>query len=335
MEENFNNLINEMKNQKLTDSEKSAIWFRVETFMQNNPMGSFGNSKIKTPYFSRHHFFTAGKVLVTSFLLMAIGFGGLSYSSASALPGETLYTLKINVKEKIEEKLVFSSAKKIDLRKKRIETRFTEVENLIKKNKVTKENREIVEKNIKAETAKIEEDLAEIKTENPEMAVQAQEEIVQSIKEHQEKISLLVREKTESEIQNQENNKTEIENKEKLNTETTEATPEDSKKENIETKDQLELSTQTQAIQAVIQTENSTESVPVVATEIPKTETTQENQAQAQIQPESKIMNAVISKTQATQEEEKLLVNSLEILTVLGNSNKTISPNNVNSNGAN
>ncbi|MFH1608403.1 MAG: hypothetical protein ABH951_00080, partial [Patescibacteria group bacterium] len=186
MEEKFNNLIKQIKNEKLSESEKTAIWFKVETFIQNNPVGSTSSGIKKSPYFSRHHFFTAGKVLVTSFLLMALGFGGLSYSSASALPGELLYSIKINVNEKLEEKLIFTPEKKLDLRKKRIETRFIEVESLIKENKITEKNRNIIEKNITKETGKLEENLAEMQEKNPELANIAKTDIEESIKIHQE-----------------------------------------------------------------------------------------------------------------------------------------------------
>jgi hypothetical protein len=311
MEERFNKLIEQMRNQKMTDSERSALWFKIETFAQNNPVGSFSQ---KSPYFSRNHFFTAGKILVTSFLLMAVGFGGLSYSSASALPGEMLYTLKINVREKIEEKLVFSQEKKIDLRKKRIETRYTEVESLIKENKVTKENREIVEKNIKTEKEKIDQDLAAIEIKNPEMAIQAKETIDQSIKEHQEKIVNLIKEKEElnNQIQNQENTENISQNNtintnEQLSSEKTEVL--DSNKE----QNQIQITESQQT-----QTQEQAQIIPVLS----------ENK-DAQLTQE---VNQIKTETQLAT-EEKLLINSLEIIT-LGDAS-TVSSNKIDSDSSN
>jgi hypothetical protein len=276
-EQKFNNLINIMKKQKLTDSEKSAIWFKVETFVENNPVNSNSHSKSgikKSPYFARHHFFTAGKILATSFLLVILGFGGLSYSSASALPGDLLYSLKINVKEKVEEQLTFNTEKKIELRQKRIETRFTEVESLIQENKITKENRETVEKNIQAEKEKITKNLAEIKETNPEMAELAKIKIEKSIKNHQEKINILVKDRNQNKLESNKQEQTKENNTE-------------NKTETIKPELENKLETATQETQEIIPEVTKTEAV---TTEEAKT--------------------AAIMKT-----EETLLINNIKLIT--------------------
>jgi len=191
MENRFNNLIKIMKAEKMTEEEKTSIRFKVETFVQNNPI----SIPQKSPYFSRFHFAKAGKIFATGLLLMVIGVGGLSYSSASALPGDLLYPIKINLNEKIEEKLAFTPTEKVALQQKRIETRFTEVESLIKTKKITPENNSVVieaEKQINQEKEKLVSALAEVQKINPEMASTAKNNIENSIKNHQEKIYTLI-----------------------------------------------------------------------------------------------------------------------------------------------
>lgn len=195
-----------MKSEKMTEEEKTSIRFKVESFVQNNPI----DIPQKSPYFSRFHFAKAGKIFATGLLLMVIGVGGLSYSSASALPGDLLYPIKINLNEKIEEKLTSAPEKKIALRQKRIETRFTEVESLIKTQKITPENNSVVaeaEKQINQEKEKLVNTLSQIQKTDPEMASKAKVKIENSIKNHQEKIHTLINERKENKKleQNQEN----------------------------------------------------------------------------------------------------------------------------------
>ncbi|HPS21561.1 MAG TPA: hypothetical protein PLO44_02020 [Candidatus Paceibacterota bacterium] len=311
MEEQFNNLITKIRNEKMTENEKAAIWFRVETFAKNNPVGS--SKLVKYPYFSAHHFFTAGKVFATSILLVVFGFGGLSYSSASSLPGDLLYSIKINVNEKIEEKLTFTPEKKINLRKKRIETRLTEVESLIKENKVTKKNREIVEKNIKVEKEKIESELKQIQEQNPEIAVAAKAEIENSIKDHQEKIDSLMQEKIDSEVTDDPT----------IDSETSVNTTENT--ENEATTNSPAISNETENLNSAEITENQT---PIQATQETQqntaTETTAVTQEAATV--------GVEAKKEVKNQETLLLINSLKTITAI--SDTTLSSDKIDSESA-
>ncbi len=196
METKIDNLIKKIKKIKMTPEEKTAIFFKVETFISNNPIKQKNKFQI-SPYFSKNNFIKITKIFSTGMLLMVLGVGGLSYSSASALPGNLLYPIKVNVKEKIEEKLVFTPEKKVELGKKRIETRFTEVESLIKNKKITSEDLIKIESKVKIEKEKIEEKLNEIEEKNPEKINDKKEDLENKIKEHQEKITQLIKENTE------------------------------------------------------------------------------------------------------------------------------------------
>lgn len=312
MEEQFNNLITKIRNEKMTENEKAAIWFRVETFAKNNPIGS--SKLVKSPYFSAHHFFTAGKIFATSILLVVFGFGGLSYSSASSLPGDLLYSVKINVNEKIEEKLTFTPEKKINLRKKRIETRLTEVESLIKENKVTKENREIVEKNIKVEKEKIESELKQIQEQNPEIAVAAKAEIENSIKDHQEKIDSLMQEKIDSEVTDDPT----------IDSETSVNTTE--KTENAATTNSPSISNETENVNSAEITESQT---PIQATQ-----ETQQNTTATEVTPVAQETTTieVEAKKEIKNQETLLLINSLKTITAI--SDATLSSDKIDSESA-
>ncbi len=217
MEEKMENLIKIMKESKMSSSEKTQIKNKLISFMEANPVhmsspvpSPYSNP---SPYFSHFSFAHLGKVAVFAVLVVMLSIGGLSFASASALPGDFLYPVKINLKEKIEEKITLGPEAKLALRQKRIETRFKEVETLVIENRLTPEKSNIAEMNILVETIAIQNNLDEVRKTNPEKAELASKDIEESIKTHREKINFIMAAqkleagtgvKTESEIENTE-----------------------------------------------------------------------------------------------------------------------------------
>ena len=239
-----------MKNEKMTEGEQDLIRFRLMTLIENNSVKSILKSPYlqPSPYILKFSFATFVKTTVVAILLIVLGFGGLTYASASALPGDSLYELKITV-EKIDIQLTPTPAKKITKRYKNIEKRLKEVETLIEKKIITEEKKEIVEAAIKEETQNIIEDLATIKEENLEVAVQTEASVQELIETHQDIITNMIIEegKTDeiNDLENQliENNKT-IEEEFNADLKEMEKTEnldniENYKKEDIATRDEL------------------------------------------------------------------------------------------------
>lgn len=197
MQEKFKNLITTIKQMKLTDSEKSEIFKKISSFMEYNPGKKHSPIFYRlSPYAIRSPFVFAGRLATVMAIILIIGGGGLSYVSAGSLPGDFLYSFKIQ-KEKIEDKFAVTPEKKIALRQKRIETRFGEVETLIKEKKITKEKLSLVQSKIEKEKEKATEDLKELKKEDTEKALIAENTIETSIEEHKDAISSLIEPKIE------------------------------------------------------------------------------------------------------------------------------------------
>ena len=196
MENKFNNLIKAMKNEKMTGEEKTSIRFRVETFVNNNPVkSSISTPYLKvSPYFSKFSFATLGKTVGVAILLVIIGTGGLTYVSASALPGDFLYPVK-RVAENIQVQFASTPAKKVAFKSKIIETRFKEAEELIKTNKITDEKQAIIESSIAENKKDIKDNLEIMSKENPEVATIAQTNLDTLIETHQDAIDTLTDEK--------------------------------------------------------------------------------------------------------------------------------------------
>jgi len=193
MEEKFKNLINTIKQTRLTSDEKSDMLKKINAFVEYNPgrKHSFIFYRV-SPYIVRSPFAMAGKLASILILISVVGTGGLSYASAGSLPGDFLYPVKTNLIEKLEEQLAVTPEKKVALRQKRIETRFGEVETLIKEKKITKEKLSLVQNKIEKEKEKVSDDLIELKKEDTGKALIAESTIEASIEEHKEAISSLV-----------------------------------------------------------------------------------------------------------------------------------------------
>lgn len=186
-------MIEAMKRSGMTAGEKARLRAELFASIEN---GNWKETPVSSPYLkhfgvpSRFHFSwkTFGKIGAVSALSLLFVMGGLTYASGSALPGDLLYPIKINLKEGIEDKLTFAPAQKIALREKRIQERFTEMEKLIKENKVTPETLSIVNSEIQVEKEKINSDIEEINKGNPQAAEEAKQNLQTSIDARQDKI---------------------------------------------------------------------------------------------------------------------------------------------------
>ena len=112
--------------------------------------------------------------------------GGTSFVAASALPGDTLYSIKVNFNEEIQSIAAVSANAKVKVEVKRTEKRLEEAEALSKSGKLNAETQAIIENNIERHSETIKENIATLTSEN---AVETVKEVVAdlatSIEAHQ------------------------------------------------------------------------------------------------------------------------------------------------------
>ncbi len=201
-------LIEGMKRSKMTEGEKARLKSELLAFIETaetSPIKGVVASpywkRFGVPSYFRFSFASIGKAVAVSALSLLLVLGGLTYASASALPGDWLYPIKIHLKEGIEDKLLvfaFTPAEKIALRERRVEERFTELEQLVKKNRVTPENLSIANSEIQVEKKKIKSDLEKINADNPQAAEQAKKDLNSSITARENMIGKLIEAKAAS-----------------------------------------------------------------------------------------------------------------------------------------
>lgn len=185
MSDNIKNFIRAVKQIRMTEAERAVMRAHL------SPL-SAAEAPRRSPYFSRLSFPHVLKVASLVVLFLVLGVSGLSYASASALPGELLYNIKIHFKEPIEEKLAFSPEKRIALREQRINARFSEVETLIKEKKITPADKTQADTNIEQTKQEISADLEEINKADPQAATDAKTDLDASIQASQQKIDNLI-----------------------------------------------------------------------------------------------------------------------------------------------
>jgi hypothetical protein len=152
--ENFNKLIQSAKHIKLSQEKKDFIRARVENFMDYNPITRTTSSPFSVPKISVFNF---SKAISFALIILVASGGTISYASENTLPGDTLYTVKVNVKEPLEQKLAITPEAKLGVKTKQVEKRLTEAQTLLEKNDTSPEKHKEVEVRVTKQVEEISE----------------------------------------------------------------------------------------------------------------------------------------------------------------------------------
>ncbi len=164
-EKEFESGVKKLKQIRMTEAEKSRLYKNIL------------NSEVESPFvysssfsFSSFHFVLAHRVMALS-LILVISFGGLVYASDDALPGEALYSMKVDMLEPILDQFNQTAEEKIAWEEKKVERRLQEAEALLEKDELddkrSVELEERVEKSSRAFAEAVEQE-AKLKAEDPE-----------------------------------------------------------------------------------------------------------------------------------------------------------------------
>ncbi len=160
----FKNLIKSLQDIKLSESKKALVRSRIAEFISFNPIRGEAHVPRERTYISIFEVghFAKASALVLIFAVV-IGGSGVSYAASNALPGQVLYNIKVNVNEKIEGGLAFSSGTKVAVESKKVERRLEEAQALVKDNKLSTENKELLQKKIEEHIEELEEKIDDLK----------------------------------------------------------------------------------------------------------------------------------------------------------------------------
>lgn len=142
---------------KMTARDKRAMLSRI-----------LGPSGIPSPY---SFFLTVmeyrHKIVVAAMCAaFVITSGGTSFAASSALPGEALYSIKVNINEEIQSFVAVTPDAKAKVGVQRTEKRLEEAETLSKSGKLDAHTQAIIEDNIERHSESIKENIADLAEDN-------------------------------------------------------------------------------------------------------------------------------------------------------------------------
>jgi len=192
-----------LKSVKLSEKEKDVLRYRISEFIAFNPIRSNSHIPKKSFYFSIFTLRAISKgVALVLIVLIVVGGTSVSYASTDSLPGDALYSVKININENIEEKLALTKEAKVEVQSAKIERRLTEAKTLSDKKELSPENKKIVNENLKKNVEKVTQTIEVLKNEgNIELALAATSKITPVLEAHRE---VLVENKDKKDKQDQE-----------------------------------------------------------------------------------------------------------------------------------
>ncbi|MGB3921934.1 MAG: DUF5667 domain-containing protein [Minisyncoccia bacterium] len=131
-EKDFNKGIEELKNIRLSKSEKESIFKQVVSAPIESPYVK--RSPIFISIFTRH-----AQVFVAASLIFVVSFGGVIYASDEALPGDILYPVKTAMVEPVLDRVYSAPDDKLVWEEEKVERRIAEAEKLIEKDELDDE----------------------------------------------------------------------------------------------------------------------------------------------------------------------------------------------------
>jgi hypothetical protein len=146
---------NKWKNVRLDPAKKNGIRARLMTFMRANPL------PVATPV---HVLFPARYLAPFAFAAFVLLAGGsASFAAENAVPGDPLYSVKVNFNEPLLGSLKFSSAAKADWQTDIVERRLEETDQLAISGKLSAENQPVLAQNLEDSAKDAEKEIAALK----------------------------------------------------------------------------------------------------------------------------------------------------------------------------
>ena len=125
-------------------------------------------------------------------LVLIVGVGvGTSYAAEGALPGDLLYTVKLNVNERVVEALAMSLEARADWHAKAAERRMKEAEVLAERGGLSEDARETLEANFERHAERIAAVIADMEIKDPVTAAHVSARLESSIEAHSAVIARL------------------------------------------------------------------------------------------------------------------------------------------------
>lgn len=120
----------------LSHAEKDTVRAHVEEFVREHPVR---RGLIPSPWMAGRFLMVLHKPVAFTLILLLVLGGGTAYAAEGALPGDTLYSIKVNVVEEVLAVVTVSDEAKVRWDARRAERRLEEATQLTDEGKMTDE----------------------------------------------------------------------------------------------------------------------------------------------------------------------------------------------------
>ncbi len=176
MKYNFEQL-NRLKSLTLSEEEKGRIRSHAAFVIMNTP----ASSRAVRPLFQRGMYHGL-RIALSSFAFFLFVGGSVSAVADSALPGDSLYPVKIAFNERVKEMFQKTPEEKVAYGTKRVENRVNEIKTLAASKTLTKAKQETVQKALDSHIKDLSTDLNALSTTAPTAALTATTNLEESLK---------------------------------------------------------------------------------------------------------------------------------------------------------
>lgn len=159
--ENIEEQLKKLSIVKMTESERNRLKAGVVSYIVENT--KVFHFPVHSPWSLKYApLFT--KITAAVLVFVVVGGGTLTFASENSLPGDTLYPIKIAVKENIiEGSLIHSPEDILNWQQKRLIRRIDEVKQLKKKGVITKKQAQVVTTVVKEHVSEIQSAISTLK----------------------------------------------------------------------------------------------------------------------------------------------------------------------------
>lgn len=177
----FSQLKKESEEIRLSQKEREVMRCALEAALASP-------SPVKSPFRvspSPYLFISSKLVTPLAFvLLIAVIGGGTAYAAEAAVPGDVLYTIKVNVNEKIAEAFAVSTEAKASVQAKLAERRMNEAEVLVERGALTAEAKAEIETRLDRHATEVDVAVEAVGMENPIAAAELSTRLESALAAH-------------------------------------------------------------------------------------------------------------------------------------------------------
>ncbi len=139
------------------------------------------------------------RIGLSTFLFIVFVGGSVSVVADSSLPGDPLYSFKINVNEEIKGAFLSTPQEKLSWEKRRIDNRLNEIKTLASTQTLTKEKQAKAQQALDTHLAKVSTELATLSEKEPNEALQVTAALEETLKANKEALATVVASKSQEE----------------------------------------------------------------------------------------------------------------------------------------